>query len=100
MAGCGPAFAHRLKGADLRTERGNCGGGDHFPAGRNRRRAELGLSLLLVARRHLHSLRIDLVGIFGRSAYLAGLAAARHRWQSRANADSLRREWGTPSRRV
>ena len=48
-----------------------------------RRRAQLGLPLLLAARRHLHPARADERGLLRRSAGLARLAAARRRRAAR-----------------
>ena len=53
MVGCRAALADHAQGADLRPDRRHRGGADHLAAGTARRRAQLGLPLLLAARRHL-----------------------------------------------
>ena len=47
-----------LKALTYAPYRWHCGSGDHFSARDSRRRAELGLSLLLDARRDIHALRL------------------------------------------
>ena len=47
------------EGSDLRADGRNRGRADDIIAGRNRRRAQLGLSLLLAARCDLHARRVD-----------------------------------------
>ena len=48
-----------LKALHLRADRRHRRGADHLAAGAARRRAQLGLSLLLAARRHAHAARAD-----------------------------------------
>src|SRR6059058_1049716 len=71
-------------------------GGDDIVAGKNRGRAQLGLSLLLAARCDLHAFRIDARGFCRGSAFVARMAPASNRRQSSANANSLRHARGTP----
>jgi len=52
----GHAFAADSKRSNVCSDRRNRGRPNDFVAGGNRRRAQLGLSFLLAARRHLHSL--------------------------------------------
>ena len=53
------ALADHAEGADLRADRRHRRGANHLAAGKARRRQELGLSLLLAARRHLHAAGAD-----------------------------------------
>src|SRR5207244_1461329 len=55
------ALADHAQGPDLRSHRRHGGSADHLAAGAIGRRAELGLPVLLGARRHLHALRAPLV---------------------------------------
>ena len=48
-------LADHAKGADLCADRRHRGGAHHLPARADRRGAQLGLSLLLAARRHPHA---------------------------------------------
>src|SRR5437899_264699 len=70
----------------------------HFTARTNRRRAQLGLSLLLVARCGVDFARVTERWLPGRSHILAAMAATHHRRQPGTNANDLRRPWRTPSR--
>ena len=63
---------------------------DHLAARADRRRAQLGLPLLLAARRHAHAARADERRLLRRGACLARLAAARGRRQPGADADHVR----------
>ncbi len=53
MVGCRAALADHAQGAHLRPDRRHRGGADHLAAGTAGRGAQLGLPLLLAARRHL-----------------------------------------------
>ena len=53
------ALAHHAEGADVRADRRDRRRADHVAARVDRRRAQLGLPLLLAARRDLHALRAD-----------------------------------------
>ena len=84
------AFADHAEGADLLAQRRHRRGGDDVAAGTTRRRAQLGLSLLLDPRRDDDALRAVDVGLPGRGARVAPLDAARHRRESAAVADHVR----------
>ena len=63
-----------LEGSFLRSHRRHRGGGHHLPAGKDRRHPQLGLPLLLAARRHFHPFGLSSTpatgkkpGKFGRS---------------------------------
>ena len=74
-------LTHHTEGFDLRAD-GRDRRRRHDLASRALgRRAELGLSLLLAARRHLHALGLDESRILRRSTGMAGLAGARCRRQ-------------------
>src|SRR5439155_21483680 len=73
----GDAFADHVEGADLWAERRYCRGTNDLAAGKTRRRQELGLSLLLAARRHLYAVGADELWLYRGSPGLAQLAAAR-----------------------
>ena len=86
----GGALAHHVEGPHLRPDRGDRGGGDDVVAGDLRRWSQLGLPLLLVARRHpnpgsAHALRLP-----RRGHGVAGLAAALGCRRSRRPADHVR----------
>ena len=57
VARAGRAVAHHPQGADLRADRRDRGRGHDLAARAPRRRAQLGLPLLLAARRHVHAAR-------------------------------------------
>ena len=77
----GDAIVHYAEGPDLCADGRHPGRRDDLASREDRRRAQLGLSLLLVARRHLHALRADQRRIHGRGA---GLAASGCCGRSRA----------------
>src|SRR5258708_20987884 len=77
MSRSGDAFADHAEGADLRADRRHRRRADDVAAGKARWQQELGLSLLLAARRHLHAARADELRLYRGSAGLAQLAAAR-----------------------
>ena len=74
-----------LKALTYSSDRRHRCGADHVAAGTARRPAQLGLSLLLAARRHLHAAGADARGLsrrgagLGRLAARAALPARRHR---------------------
>ena len=72
------AIADHAQGADLRADRRHRRRADDVAAGTDRRRAQLGLSLLLAARRHVHALRA------ARRAASRDEAAAWRAWLLRA----------------
>src|SRR6266403_1470705 len=95
MARRSRAVARHAQRPYLRAHWRHRRGGDDFVAGKNRRCAQLGLSLLLAARCDLHAFRFYASGLFRGSTFVARLAPARYRGQSRTNADSLRHAWRT-----
>src|SRR2546430_3947284 len=96
MERCSSALARHAQRSDLRAHWRHRRGSDDFVAGKNRRHAQLGLSLLLAARCDLHAFRIDARRFCRGSAFVARLASAGNRGQSSANANSLRHAWRTP----
>src|SRR6266403_3851649 len=95
MARRSRAVARHAQRPYLRAHWRNRSGGDDFVAGKNRRRAQLRLSLLLAARCDLHAFRTDACRFCRRSAFVARLALARDRGKPGADANSLRYAWGT-----
>ena len=93
----GGAFAHHSEGADLCADRRHRGGGHDFVAGGNRRRAQLGLPLLLAARCDVHASGVDGRRLSRRSARLARVAFARGRRQPGADANHVRRVRRAPA---
>src|SRR5258706_1651169 len=92
-------LAHHAEGADLRPHR-RIGGGAHDLAPRaDRQRAQLGLPLLLAARRDADAARDDERRLLRGSGGVARLAGARHGRQPRAAADHVRpRRRAAPAR--
>src|SRR5271154_3942423 len=86
----GQALARRAEGADLRPDRRHRRGADDLAARADRRPAQLGLPLLLAARRHLYSAGIDECRLLRRGAVMAGLAVSRGRRQPRPDPDNVR----------
>ena len=76
VEGRGGALRRRAEGAHVPPDRRVGGRPDDVPAGEPRRRPELGLPLLLAARRHVHARRTGGDGPHGGGDRLAGLAAA------------------------
>src|SRR5271165_5435600 len=60
---CRQGLSGRAEGPDLYRDRRNCRGTDDLAARTDRRHAQLGLSLLLAARRHLHPAGPDEFGL-------------------------------------
>src|SRR4051812_2907191 len=100
MERCGDAFARYPERPDLWADWWYRRCGDHLVTGKNRGRAQLGLSLLLVARCDFHALRTRESRLPRRSEELARMAFARDRRDPVANADALWRERRAPSRRM
>src|SRR5262249_27223934 len=71
LLGRDPALAHHAQGTDLRADRRHHRRADHVVAGAARRNAQLGLSVLLAARRDAHAPRIDECRLSGGGAVLA-----------------------------
>ena len=84
-------LAHGAEGADLRADRRHRRRADDVAARVDRRRAQLGLPLLLAARRDADAARAAAGGPRRRGARLAQVAAARGRGRSRRPADHVRR---------
>ena len=87
---CGDALADHAEGADLRADRRHGRGGDHLAARADRRRAQLGLPVLLAARRDVDAARADERRLLRGGQQMARLAVARGRRQPAANADHVR----------
>ena len=109
--GCGRALADHAQGAHLRADRRHGRGADDLAAGAARRRAQLGLSLLLAARRHPGPARRHERRLLRGGAGVARLAVARRRRQPgpvadhvrhrrRAAADRMGRRRGCPVTRI
>ena len=89
-----------LKALTLRADRRHCRGADDVAAGAHRRRAQLGLSLLLAARRDVRAVRADERRLHGGGARLARLAAARGGRRSVEAADHVRPGRRAPPDRI
>src|SRR5207249_9349944 len=98
MARCDRALTHDAERIDLRTYWWPGCSAYHFTPRTNRRRAQLGLSILLVARCGAHFACVTARWLSRGSYFLAPMAAARHRGQPGTNANYLRRSRRTPSR--
>ena len=72
----GGPLADDPEGADLRADRRDRRRADHLPARAARRRAQLGLPVLLAPRRDLHPARADHAGYDDGGGGVAGVAAA------------------------
>ena len=81
---------HHAQGADVRADRRHRRRADDVAARADRRRAQLGLPLLLAARRDVHAVRADDRRLHRRGGRVAQLAAARGRRRSGAAADHVR----------
>src|SRR5215475_9580623 len=91
MARCGSALTHYVERIDVCADRRPGRGANHVPAGANWWRAQLGLSLLLVARCRADPARVAARGISRGGHFLAPMVVACHRRQPGANANDLRR---------
>ena len=94
------ALADHLESADLRADRRHRRGGDDFAAGSDRRRAQLGLPLLLAARRDRYALRVPARRLPRGGAGLETLAVARRGRQATGHADGLRLVGRAPADRI
>ena len=94
------ALAHGPEGADVRTDRRHRRGADDVAPGADRRRAQLGLPLLLAARRDADAARAAPRRLRRRGARVATLAAARGRGRSGRPPDHVRRRRRAPPHRV
>ena len=86
----GDALADHAEGADYRPDRRHRRRAHDLAAGAIRRHAQLGLSLLLAARRHLHAAGADELGLYRRGGCLAPLAVARGGGLAGQHADHVR----------
>ena len=93
-------LADHAEDADLRADRRHRRGGDDLVAGMDRRRAQLGLSVLLDPRCDADALRAAQLGLSRRGAGLARVAAARGRRASLRNADHVRHRRRAPADRI
>ncbi len=96
----GAALAADPEGADPLPDGGHRGGPDDVLARATRRPAQLGLPLLLAARRHADALRAADLGLSGGGRRLARLADPRHRGLARPDADHVRHRGRAAPRRV
>src|SRR5262249_17884263 len=76
--------------ADLSTDRWHCCRPDNVPAGDTRRTSQLGLPVLLAARRHLHIARIHELGFLAGGRRLASVAATGCGGRPSAGLDHVR----------
>ena len=90
VARCGRALAADAQIADRCAHGRRLGGADDLTPGVHRRRAQLGLPLLLVARRDVRAGRAAQRRLRGRSVRVARLAAARSRRKPGSDPDPLR----------
>ena len=84
------ALADHAQGADLCADRRHRRGAHHLAAGMDRRRAQLGLPLLLAARRDADAARLHERRLLRGGRGVARMAAARRRRPARAGADHVR----------
>src|SRR5262245_2300029 len=82
-------LARRAEGADLRANRWHRRRSDDLIAGAARRRAQLGLPVLLAARCHLYPARAAACRVLRRGADVARLAISRGRRKPRSAADHV-----------
>jgi len=97
VARSGGPLAYHIEGAYLYADGRNRRGAHDFAAGTSRRRAQLGLPLLLASRRDLCTVRAHDRRLHRRSACLASLAAARDRRQTVAGEHHVRRHGRAPA---
>src|SRR5512138_1960045 len=100
VAGRGAAFTPDAQGADLSADRRNRRGAHDVLAGEAGRYPQLGLPLLLAARRDADAAGADANGLLPRGGGMAALAAARRRRQPGADADHVWHSGGASSRGV
>ena len=97
MARRGREIPDHTEGPDLHAIRRNCRRSHHLASRANRRRAQLGLPLLLGPRRHPHPGRSAQCRIRRRSQELAGMAASCGGRASFRGKHRLRHPWRAPS---
>src|SRR5437870_4985192 len=100
MARCGGALTDHAERINLCAYRWLGRRAYDFITRANRRRPQLGLSLLLAARCRVDLARVTARGLSRGSHIVAPVAVARHRGQPGTNANNLWRARRTPSRRV
>ena len=100
LARGGAALVDHTEGADLPAHRRHRRRGDDIAARAGRRRAQLGLPLLLAARCHLHARRTDLGGLYGRGIGLARMVAAHGGRLASRLADAVQRDRRTTADRT
>src|SRR5437763_15838943 len=93
-------LADHLADADQSPDRRDYRGADDVIAGIDRRRAQLGLPILLDPRRDPYALRAAELGLPHRGARLARVAAAGGSRASFGNADHVRSGRRTPADRI
>ena len=89
LDGAGAALPHHSKGSQLRSNGRNCRSSDDLTARIYWRHPQLGLPLLLAARRDFNLASPDERWVPRRSVSLAQLAASSCGWQSRPDADHV-----------
>ncbi len=89
LARRGQAITDHVEGSHLRADRRHRRCADDLAAGEHRWRAQLGLSVLLAARRDVYAVRAVARRLSRRGAGVAGVAAARGRRQAPGSADHL-----------
>ena len=94
------ALADHAQGAHLRAHRRHRGRRHHLAARDAGGQPQLGLPVLLAARRHAHPRVPDARRLLRRGHGLARLAAAGHRRRSRPDADHVRGRRRAPAGRV
>ena len=94
------ALADHAEGPHPLRDRRHRGGTHDLAARAARRPAQLGLPLLLAARRHADPLRAAHLRLSRRGQRLARLADPRHRGLARADADHVRHRRRAPPRRI
>ena len=93
-------LARGAEGPDLRADRRHRRRTDDLAPGAPRRPAQLGLPLLLAARRHLYPVGADACRLFGRGAVVARLVVSRGRRQPGSDPDHVRDRRRAPADRV
>ena len=98
--GAGRQLDLHAQGPHLRADRGHRRGADHLAAGVDRRRAELGLPVLLAAGRDAHDRRARRRGLSRRGPRVAQLALPGRRRRSGRPPDHVRRRRRAPPSRI
>src|SRR5207244_4672629 len=93
MARCGGALTHHAERVDLCAYWRPGSSADHLVTGANRRCSQLGISLLLVARRGADFARVNARGLSRYRHILAAMAIARTSRKLRTIELDLRRAW-------